>query len=78
MWKTKNLALVSPYKKEWHRNWKNQFDVSFQEIVFTDKKSGKKHIADICITNNLVIEFQHSPNHPEEQLAREIFYKNMV
>ncbi len=57
---------------------KNQFDISFQEIVFTDKKSGEKHIADICLSNDLVIEFQHSPILPEEQLARETFYKNMI
>ena len=62
----------------WHRAWKNNYPDSWQEKVHHDEQTGKKHIADIRTTDNLVIEFQHSPLEPAEQDAREQFYKNMI
>jgi competence protein CoiA len=38
----------------------------------------EKHIADIVTNQNLVVEFQHSYILPEERVAREAFYKNMI
>lgn len=61
----------------WHRNWKNQFPVEWQEQIFFDKQNGEKHIADVCTEHNFVIEFQHSPISEEEKQSREQFYKNM-
>ena len=40
--KKKNCDDWWETETEWHRKWKNQFDISFQEMVFTDKKSGEK------------------------------------
>ncbi len=63
---------------EWHRAWKNHFPAECQEIIQYDEKSGEKHIADIRTSHGLVIEFQHSHLKPEERVARERFYGNMV
>ncbi|KAA2217215.1 competence protein CoiA [Maribacter flavus] len=63
---------------QWHRNWKNNYPDSWQEISLTDERSGEKHIADVRTDNNLVIEFQHSFLDPQERNSREQFYKNMV
>jgi competence protein CoiA len=62
----------------WHRNWKNNYPVDWQEISMKDSKSGEKHIADILTGDNLVIEFQHSFINSTERQSREVFYKNMV
>jgi|SRR5690554_109481 len=64
---------------EWHREWKNNFDIDQQEVVKFDSESGEKHIADVYIdSNDLVIEFQHSPIQIEEIRAREAFYRRMI
>lgn len=63
---------------EWHRIWKNNYLSEWQETPLIDKKTGEKHIADICTSHNLVIEFQHSHIDPQEITSREAFYKNMV
>ena len=63
---------------EWHRLWKNNFPVEWQESCLRDEKTGELHIADIRTCDNLVIEFQHSHIDPKEQESRERFYKNMV
>lgn len=63
---------------EWHRSWKNNFSVEWQEICLRDEKTGELHIADIRTSDSLVIEFQHSHIDPKEQRSRERFYKNMV
>lgn len=61
----------------WHRDWKNQFPIEWQEdIRFAE--DGEKHIADVRTDKGLVIEFQHSALKPEERAAREKFYGNMV
>jgi len=64
---------------EWHREWKNYFNVSYQEIIRFDPKTGEKHIADIYNSDkNVVLEFQHSPIDTIEIEARELFYKRMI
>jgi len=62
---------------EWHRAWKNQFPVEFQEYVQHDE-FGERHIADVRTNHGLVLEFQHSHLNPQERAARERFYKNML
>jgi competence protein CoiA len=62
---------------QWHRDWKNHFPIDWQEVVHTSK-TGEKHIADIKTPNGLVVEFQHSNIKPEEILARNNFYKNII
>ena len=62
---------------QWHRDWKNQFPDDWQEIEHTSK-TGEKHRADIKTPKGLVVEFQHSPIKPEEILARNNFYENIV
>lgn len=63
---------------EWHRAWKSNFPIEWQEIVAFDPVTGEKHIADVKTPHGLVIEFQHSPISPEEIRAREAFYGNMI
>ena len=62
---------------QWHRDWKNEFPIDWQEVVHTSK-TGEKHIADVKLPKGLVVEFQHSPIKPEEILARNNFYKNII
>lgn len=63
---------------EWHRGWKNNFPNELQEVFLPDEQTGEKHIADICTSQGIVIEFQHSHIHPQERLSREKFYKNLI
>lgn len=63
---------------DWHRAWKNQFPNEWQEIIHIDPKTSEKHIADIRTSSGLVLEFQHSPIHPDEVNSREMFYGNMI
>lgn len=63
---------------EWHRSWKNNFPVEWQEFFLPDVKTGEKHIADIRTPEGLVIEFQHSHINRNERINREQFYKKMV
>ncbi|WP_205603562.1 competence protein CoiA [Cyclobacterium sp. SYSU L10401] len=63
---------------EWHRSWKNNYPIEWQEVSLLDENTGEKHIADIRSAHSLVIEFQHSPIDPKERETREKFYRNMV
>lgn len=63
---------------EWHRSWKKEFPLEWQESFLRDEISGEKHIADIRTNYDFVIEFQHSHIDPIEVHTREKFYKNMV
>lgn len=63
---------------EWHRKWKGNFPIEWQEIIQFDSKTKEKHIADVKTKDGLVIEFQHSYLKSEERRKREKFYKNMV
>ena len=80
-WAHKTSQNCDPWwenETEWHRAWKNQFPIEFQEIVLKDEQTGEKHIADVRTLHDLVIEFQHSHLHPHERRTRESFYKHMV
>jgi hypothetical protein len=63
---------------EWHRNWKSNFPVEWQECFLPDEQTGEKYIADVKSAFDFVVEFQHSAIKPEERISREKFYKNMV
>lgn len=63
---------------EWHRKWKGNYPIEWQEVIQIDRDTNQKHIADIHTNKGLVIEFQHSHLNPEERRKREGFYKNMV
>lgn len=62
---------------EWHRAWKNQFPVEWQEIVHR-AENGEKHIADVKTRQGWVLEFQHSPIKSEERQARNDFYQRLI
>lgn len=63
---------------QWHRDWKDNFPKECQEVFLPDTITGEKHIADVKTTHDIIIEFQHSAIDPQEQRAREEFYKNMI
>lgn len=51
-WAHHNNKACDSWKEpetEWHRSWKNNFPVEWQEICLSDEKTGEKHIADIRI-----------------------------
>lgn len=56
---------------EWHLSMQERFPEEQREIVV--KNNGEIHRADI-LSENMVIEFQHSPISPDELLARNRFY----
>ena len=62
---------------QWHREWKNEFPKDWQEVI-QYSETGEKHVADVKTPKGLVVEFQHSPIKPEEILARNNFYENIV
>ncbi len=62
---------------EWHRHWKSNFPIEWQEVVHFDE-TGEKHIADVKTDENIVLEFQHSYLKPEERLSRNQFYRNII
>lgn len=80
-WAHKRIRNCDPWwenETEWHRLWKNNFEVKWQEACLTDGLTGEKHFADVRTDHGLVIEFQHSHIDPQERRARENYYKNMV
>ncbi len=62
---------------EWHRHWKDQFPVDWQEQIQTSPE-GEKHIADIRTDQGWVLEFQYSAIAPQERNSRTEFYKKLV
>jgi len=62
---------------KWHRDWKGQFPVDWQEIVH-HAEDGELHIADVKTDADWVIEFQHSYIKPEERRSRERFYPKLI
>lgn len=62
---------------EWHRNWKNNFPVKWQEVIHW-ADDGEKHIADVKTDHGCAIEFQHSFILCEEILSRNNFYPNLI
>lgn len=62
---------------EWHRTWKDQFPVEWQEISHP-AENGERHIADVKTEHGWVLEFQHSHLTPEERRSRDAFYPKLV
>jgi competence protein CoiA len=62
---------------EWHRSWKNQFPVAWQEIAHT-AQNGERHRADVKTESGLVLEFQYSALSEAERVSREEFYPRLV
>jgi len=62
---------------EWHIAWKNRFPIEWQENVHVGQND-EKHIADVKLPNDCVLEFQHSPISDIERASREAFYKSMI
>ena len=79
-WAHKGRRSCDPWwesETDWHRAWKNLFPEDWQEFPHR-AEDGELHIADIRTPDGLVLELQHSAIKPEERLAREQFYKNML
>jgi len=62
---------------EWHRSWKDNFPVEWQEVIHFDSKN-EKHIADVKTQKGWTLEFQHSFLNSEERLSRITFYQKLV
>ena len=79
-WAHKGNRNCDPWwenETEWHRSWKDNFPIDWQEVIQFDE-SGEKHIADVKTENGWVLEFQHSYLTPEERRARNAFYPKLV
>lgn len=79
-WAHSGKRMCDPWwenETEWHRAWKGKFPTEWQEIIHT-ATNDEKHIADVKTGQSYVIEFQHSHLDPQERIARETFYQNMV
>lgn len=79
-WAHKKELQCDPWwenETEWHRNWKNQFPVNYQEQIHYDE-NGEKHIADVKTDKGWVLEFQYSFIKSEERISRNDFYKKLV
>lgn len=63
---------------QWHRKWKNQFPMDWQEVKCRNEASEEVHRADVKTDYGLVLEFQHSVIEEPDKQAREHFYKDMV
>jgi competence protein CoiA len=62
---------------EWHRGWKGEFPVNWQEVVH-QAETGEKHISDVRTDRGWAIEFQHSHLKPEERRSRDTFYPMLI
>jgi competence protein CoiA len=79
-WAHQRSRLCDPWwenETEWHRAWKGQFPVNWQEVVHR-ADSSEKHIADVKTDQGWVLEFQHSHIEPAERRSRELFYPKML
>lgn len=79
-WSHKGRRICDPWwenETEWHRAWKGQFPVSWQEVIH-QADTGEKHIADVKTDQGWVIEFQHSHIKPEERQSRDTFYRRLI
>ena len=80
-WAHKSKSDCDPWwepETDWHRNWKNEFPLRWQERILVDQTTNEKHIADVLTLAGLTVEVQHSHLEPVERRAREGFYKNML
>ena len=62
---------------EWHRAWKDQFPLDWQEVVHR-ADDGEKHFADVKTEDGWVLEFQHSRIKSDERDSREAFYEKLI
>jgi hypothetical protein len=78
-WAHNGRRLCDPWweETEWHRSWKGQFPVHWQEIVH-HAEDGERHIADVETDGGWIIEFQHSYIKPDERRSREVFYQKLI
>ena len=79
-WAHQGSRFCDPWweqETEWHRVWKGQFPVNWQEVVH-QTETGEKHIADVKTDRGWVIEFQHSYLTPEERRSRDAFYPKLI
>lgn len=79
-WSHKGTRTCDPWwenETDWHRSWKGQFPVDWQEVTHFSEK-GEKHIADVKTDNGWVLELQHSYLEPDERRARNAFYPKLV
>lgn len=75
-WAHKGRRVCDPWRENethWHRDWKNQFPVEWQEVA-QHAEDGERHIADVKTGDGWVIELQHSYIQPSERRARDAFY----
>lgn len=75
---TKTNCVATLYENEgpWHNTWKHIFGKEFAEIFC--QSQNEKRIADVKLSNGLVIEIQHSPISTKEIQGREKFHKKMI
>lgn len=79
-WAHQGRRFCDPWwenETEWHRAWKGQFPVNWQEVVH-QAETGEKHISDVKTDRGWVIEFQHSYLKPEERRSRDTFYPKLI
>lgn len=79
-WAHKGNRNCDPWwenETDWHRSWKNNFPIKWQEVVHF-ANNGEKHIADVKTPNGWIIEFQHSYLNPDERRARNNFYGKLI
>jgi hypothetical protein len=76
-WKSKDCDPWWEPETEWHRSWKNQFPVAWQEIGH-NAQSGERHRADVKTDSGPVLEFQYSALSEAERVSREQFYTRLV
>jgi hypothetical protein len=79
-WAHKGRQHCDPWwenETEWHRAWKSQFPLHWQEVVHS-AANGERHIADVKTDRGWVLEFQHSYIKPEERRSREAFYSKLM
>lgn len=75
-WAHKSVKICDNWwenETQWHRDWKNQFPIEWQEVVHI-AEGGEKHIADVKTSEGWVVEFQHSYLKHEERVSRDRFY----
>lgn len=78
-WRHIDLAKCDYWKEnetEWHRKWKENFPVDWQEVIVKDGE--QIHRADIKTPSGLVVEFQNSSISSSDVKKRERFYGNMI
>jgi hypothetical protein len=79
-WAHRGSRACDPWwenETEWHRDWKEQFPLHWQEFV-QQAENGERHIADVKTDHGWVIEFQHSYLKPDERRSRNAFYGKLI